>query len=82
MKLKQYIAPETLPINVEAEQFIAVSPGMKLRTKYWMQYDGDPLHQDIGIKNTGQIAGPASEYIGTENQANPVNEDDIFSDDF
>ena len=82
MKLKQYIAPETLPINVEAEQFMAGSPsGMTLRTKYWMQYDGDPLHQDIGVHH-GQIAGPASEYIGTENQANPVNEDDIFSDDF
>ena len=43
-----------------------------------MQYDGDPLHNDLSIHG-GKMAGPASEYIGTNNDQNPVDEDDIFN---
>lgn len=75
---KRYIAPQTATIDMETEQFIAISPGVKLKSGAWMQYDGDQLHTDIQDHN-GSIAGPASEYVGTDNDQNPVDEGDIFN---
>ena len=63
-------------ITVQTEQFIAAS----LRTKrgHYMQYDGIQVHDEV--KEYGTIVGPASEYVGTVNEAVTVNEDDIFDD--
>lgn len=75
---KRYIAPQTEMIKVETEQFIALSPTVKLKSGTWMQYDGEQLHKDFNV-HSGSIAGPASEYVGTNNDQNPVDEDDIFN---
>lgn len=75
---KRYIAPKTEMIDVETEQFIALSPTVKLKSGTWMQYDGDQLHKDFK-DHSGSIAGSASEYVGTVNDQNPVNEGDIFN---
>ena len=76
---KRYIAPQTEMIEMETEQFMALSPTVKLKPGTWMQYDGDQLHTDFKVHN-GNIAGPASEYVGTDNDQNPVDESDIFND--
>lgn len=80
---KRYIAPQTEMIEMETEQFIAlsptvISPTVKLKPGTWMQYDGDQLHTDFNV-HSGSIAGPASEYVGTDNDQNPVDESDIFN---
>lgn len=75
---KRYIAPQTAMIDMETEQFIAISPTVKLKSGTWMQYDGDQLHTDLK-DHSGSIAGPASEYVGTDNDPNPVDEGDIFN---
>lgn len=43
-----------------------------------MQYDGLEVHDEV--KDYGVIVGPASEYVGTVNEAITVNEDHIFDD--
>lgn len=75
---KRYIAPQTEMIEMETEQFMALSPTVKRKSGTWMQYDGDQLHTDLDVHN-GSIAGPASEYVGTDNDKNPVDESDIFN---
>lgn len=76
---KRYIAPQTEMIEMETEQFMALSPTVKLnKTGTWMQYDGEQLHKDFNV-HSGSIAGPASEYVGTNNDQNPVDESDIFN---
>lgn len=74
---QRYIAPETFGIKVETQDFIAMT--IQAKRGNWMQYDGDPLHNDMDIHNNN-IAGSASEYTGTKNILNPINEDDIFND--
>lgn len=74
---KIYIAPKADTITVQTEQFIAA---ISLRTKrgHYMQYDGFQVHDEV--ENYKTIVGPASEYVGTVNEAVTVNEDDIFDD--
>lgn len=75
---KKYIAPQTLTLAMDTESFIATSPSVGIRSGKWMQYDGDQLHNDWTV-HSGSIAGPASEYVGTDNDQNPVDEGDIFN---
>lgn len=59
---------------------MATSPGsIKVTHDDVWQYDGDQLHDDLN-KNGGHISGPASEYVGGENDENPVNEGGLFDD--
>ena len=71
------VAPEAETITVQTEQFIAA---ISLRTKrgHYMQYDGIQVHDEV--HDYGTIVGPASEYVGTVNEAVQVDEDDIFDD--
>lgn len=76
---KTYITPECLCYKTEASMsLLAGSPGtVGMRNQTVMQYDGDQLHSDL---TGGTIAGPASEYVGTDNDKNPVDESSIFGD--
>ena len=76
---KTYITPECLCYKTEASMLhLAGSVGhVKTSNQTVMQYDGDQLHSDL---KDGTIAGPASEYVGTNNENNPVNESSIFDD--
>ena len=76
---KTYITPECLCYKTEASMLLlAGSPGtVGMRNQTVMQYDGDQLHSDL---TGGTIAGPASEYVGTDNEKNPVDESSIFGD--
>lgn len=76
---KTYITPECLCYKTEASMLLlAGSVGhVKTNNQTVMQYDGDQLHNDL-IDRT--IAGPASEYVGTDNEKNPVDESSIFGD--
>lgn len=76
---KTYITPECLCYKTEASMLLlagSVGP-IKTSNRTVMQYDGDQLHNDL---KDGTIAGPASEYVGTNNENNPVNESSIFDD--
>lgn len=76
---KTYITPECLCYKTEASMSLlagSVDP-IKTSNQTVMQYDGDQLHSDL---TGGTIAGPASEYVGTNNENNPVNESSIFDD--
>lgn len=74
---KTYITPECLCYKTEAPMsLLAGSVGtVKTGNQTVRQYDGDQLHSDL---TDGTIAGPASEYVGTNNENNPVNESSIF----
>ncbi|GEM_PF-2246107 len=77
---KNYITPKSKSIEVEMAGIIATSPGrIRVTHDYVWQYDGDQLHDDKN-KNDGQISGPATEYVGGENDENPVNEGGLFDD--
>lgn len=76
---KTYITPECLCYKTEASMLLlagSVGP-IKTSNQTVRQYDGDQLHNDL---KDGTIAGPASEYVGTNNENNPVNESSIFDD--
>lgn len=53
---KTYIAPCSITIEAEVEQVLNVSPRIK-KDGFYMQYDGDPLHNDLSIHG-GKMAGP------------------------
>lgn len=72
---KKYITPKSTFYEMEASLPILTSVGVTHKSV--MQYDGDQLHEDL---KDGTIAGPASEYVGTNNEKNPVNESSIFDD--
>lgn len=74
---KKYITPKSTFYEMEASLPILTS--VRLTHQPMMQYDGDQLHEDLKEGN-GQIAGPASEYVGTDNEKNPVDESSIFGD--
>lgn len=76
---KTYITPECLCYKTEASMLLlAGSVGhVKTSNQTVWQYDGDQLHNDL---KDGTIAGPASEYVGTDNENNPVDESSIFGD--
>ncbi len=76
---KTYIAPKAETITAETEQFIATSPSVRITGGHYMQYDGWEVHDEVGGEYHA-IIGPASEYVGTVNEAIPVNEDAIFDD--
>ena len=77
---KNYITPKSKSIEVEMAGIMATSPGrIRVTHDYVWQYDGDQLHDDWN-KNNPQISGPASEYVGGENDENPVNEGGLFDD--
>ena len=79
MKKRKYIAPETFVIKVQSEYFLTTSPTLGLTKDKVSQYDGDQLHNDISTNN-GNIAGPASEYVGTANDnTSPIDEGSIFN---
>lgn len=77
---KTYITPECLCYKTEASMLLlAGSVGhVKTSNQTVRQYDGDQLHNDL--IDDGTIAGPASEYVGTDNEKNPVDESSIFGD--
>lgn len=72
---KTYITPECLCYKTEASLPLLTSIGVTHQSV--MQYDGDQLHED---QKDGTIAGPASEYVGTDNESNPVDDSSIFGD--
>lgn len=74
---KKYITPKSTFYEMEASLPLLTS--VSLKHQPMMQYDGDQLHEDLKEGN-GQIAGPASEYVGTDNEKNPVDESSIFGD--
>lgn len=71
---KNYITPESVSYQIEASLPLLAS--ITVRHDLMMQYDGDQLHDDL---KDGSIAGPASEYVGTANDSNPVDESSIFN---
>ena len=75
---KIYVAPEAETITVQTEQFIAATLSLRPKGGNYMQYDGFQVHDEV--KEYATIVGPASEYVGTVNEAVTVNEDDIFDD--
>ncbi len=74
---KKYITPKSTFYEMEASLPLLTSVGLKHQLMW--QYDGDQLHKDVEDGN-GKIAGPGSEYVGTDNENNPVNESSIFDD--
>ena len=72
---KNYITPQSISYQIGVSQPLLTS--IKLRHENMMQYDGDQLHEDL---KDGSIAGPASEYVGTDNDSNTVDESSIFGD--
>lgn len=74
---KNYITPESVSYQIEMAQPLAGSFTIKTNNNPMMQYDGDQLHDDL---KDGRISGPASEYVGTVNDSNPVDESSIFGD--
>ena len=72
---KNYITPQSISYQIGVSKPLLTS--IKLRHENMMQYDGDQLHEDL---KDGSIAGPASEYVGTDNDSNPVDESSIFGD--
>lgn len=72
---KKYITPKSTFYEMEVSLPLLTSVGLKHQLMW--QYDGDQSHEDL---KDGTIAGPASEYVGTDNENNPVNESSIFDD--
>ena len=72
---KKYITPKSTFYEMEASLPLLTSVGLKHQLMW--QYDGDQFHED---QKDGTIAGPASEYVSTVNDKNPVDESSIFDD--
>lgn len=76
---QKYITPEIFDEKIEIEQFLATTPTVTLKKNSLVrQYDGDPLHDDMEFNKS--IAGPGSEYIGTNNELIEVDDNSIFDD--